>query len=162
MGGADTFCLTVLEKKGLHQVAGLKPMEGKKLEVWCDTVRARVENILDTLPVHSSTMSEFQYIPPRCRNLCQATTVSVMERTTPISQRMTWRSWMNSQVLRTVHTLHQEGVGTMDILLESSHTLSQKYRTCPNPPLLWTSLSVTHSILSPLNHIPMVHQLQLL
>ena len=26
---------------------GLKPMEGKKLEPWCNTVRARTENCLD-------------------------------------------------------------------------------------------------------------------
>ncbi len=66
--------MEVLEKKGLHQVAGilenygidcetdvsllhrddfsklgsngLKPMEGKKLEHWCNAVRARADNML--------------------------------------------------------------------------------------------------------------------
>ena len=99
--------LTVLEKKGLHQTVGiletygidcetdvslldrddfsklssngLKPMEGKKLERWCDSVRTRAENMLSsslnttsgatllssevlnvlTLPAHSATVAEF-------------------------------------------------------------------------------------------------------
>ena len=74
MDGEDTAWLVVLEKKGLHQAAGilesygidsetdvslldqddfsklasngLKPMEGKKLERWCNTVRAPAENML--------------------------------------------------------------------------------------------------------------------
>ena len=74
MDGEDTVCLVVLEKKGLHQSAGilesygidsetdvslfdrddfsklssngLKPMEGKKLERWSNDVRARAENML--------------------------------------------------------------------------------------------------------------------
>ena len=57
---------------------GLKPMEGKKLERWCNAVRARAENMLTsslntpgggpppssealnvlTLPAHSTTMAE--------------------------------------------------------------------------------------------------------
>ena len=72
--GEDTGCRCSLEKKGLHQVAeilknygidsetdvsfldrdylcklvsrGLKPMEGKKLDHWCDSVRTRVKNML--------------------------------------------------------------------------------------------------------------------
>jgi hypothetical protein len=70
--GEETGCLTVFEKKGLHQVAdildkyginsetdvsvldrddfwklvseGLKSLQVKKLERWCDDVRPRVEN----------------------------------------------------------------------------------------------------------------------
>ena len=106
MDGEDTTWMEVFEKKGLHQEAGilenygitcetdvslldrddffklvlnvLKSMEGKKLERWCDTVRARDENMLTsslnttagaellsseelnvlTLPVHSATVVE--------------------------------------------------------------------------------------------------------
>ena len=105
MNGEDTAWLEVFEKKGLHQVVenlenygidcetdvlldrdyfsklssnGLNPMEGKKLEFWCDVVRTRVENMLSsslntpsgeallsseswnvlTLPVHSVTVTE--------------------------------------------------------------------------------------------------------
>ncbi len=74
MGKTDTVWLTVLEKKGLHQTTGilknywidcetdvslldrddfsklasngLKPMEGKKLKHWCNTVCTRAENML--------------------------------------------------------------------------------------------------------------------
>ena len=74
MDGEDTAWLVVLEKKGLHQAAGilesygidsetdvslldrddfsklasngLKPMEGKKLERWCTAVRAPAQNML--------------------------------------------------------------------------------------------------------------------
>jgi hypothetical protein len=106
MDGEDTAWLTVLEKKGLYQVAGifenygidcetdvsffdrddfsklvsngLKPMEGKKLDHWCNAVRAPAENMMTsslntpagvallssealnmlTLPAHSDTMAE--------------------------------------------------------------------------------------------------------
>ena len=74
MAGEDTAWLAVLEKKGLHQAAGIlesygidsetdvslfdrvdfsklvsngvKPMEGKKLEHWCTTVCAPDQNML--------------------------------------------------------------------------------------------------------------------
>ena len=74
MEGEDTGWLSELEKKGLHQAAGilenygidsetdvslldqgdlrnlvsqgLKPMQLKKLELWCDTVRPRAEKTL--------------------------------------------------------------------------------------------------------------------
>ena len=76
MEGEDTGWRWSLEKKGLHQVAeilenygidsetdvslldrndfsklssrGLKPMEGKKLERWCDTLCALDENMLSS------------------------------------------------------------------------------------------------------------------
>ena len=72
--GRDTGCLTVLENNGLHQEAdilenygidsesdvsvldqddfsklssrGLKPLYVKKLDLWCDTVCERAENML--------------------------------------------------------------------------------------------------------------------
>ena len=137
---------------------GLKPMEGKKLEHWFDTVCARAENILSwslntptgagllssealnvlTLPAHSATMSE------------------------SVSDNDSERDGEDvNNVSDSTHTA-SGGSGTMDILLDRSHTLRQKYRTCPSSPILWASFSVTHSILLPWNHIPMVHQIQLL
>ena len=78
----------MIEKKGLHQSAGilendgidcetdvslldrddffkltsngLKPMEGKKLDLWCDTSRARAENMLPSslnTPAGASVLS---------------------------------------------------------------------------------------------------------
>ena len=74
MEGADTGWLSEFEKKGLHQVAeilenygidsetdvslldqgdlqnlvsqGLRPMQLKKMDHWCETVRARAEKTL--------------------------------------------------------------------------------------------------------------------
>ena len=80
MEGEDTGWLSELEKKGLHQAAGIlenygiasetdvslldqgdlrnlvsqgmKPMQLKKLERWCDAVRPRAEKTLPSLCVH--------------------------------------------------------------------------------------------------------------
>ena len=46
---------------------------------------------------------------------------------------MTWRSWVNSQVLWTVHVIYQEGVETMDILLDRSYTLKQRVSDLSKP-----------------------------
>ena len=99
----DDFCKLVSR--------GLKPLEAKKLQRWCDAVCARAENMLTsslntpsgtglpssealnvlTIPAFSDTMVE-----------CMSDNDSERdgpERTTTMSQRMTWRSWVNSQVL---------------------------------------------------------------
>ena len=106
MDGEDTAGLAVLEKKGLHQATGilenygidcetdvflidrddfsklvlngLKPMEGKKLERWCNAVRARAENMMTSslntsvgavLPSSESSRQTFwllcMTVPPR-------------------------------------------------------------------------------------------------
>jgi hypothetical protein len=119
MDGEDTAWLVVLEKKGLHQAVGilenygidcetdvslldrddfselssngLKPMEGKKLERWCNAVRARAENML------TSSLNT-----PAGAALPSSEALNVL--TLPA-----YRPWVNSQVLRTVHALHQEG-----------------------------------------------------
>jgi hypothetical protein len=124
MEGEDTGWLSELEKKGLHQEAGileyygidsetdvslfdqgdlrnlvsqgLNPMQLKKLERWCDTVRPRAEK---TLPSSLNT--------PTAAALLSSETLNVLTLT--MTQTMTWRSCLNSQVLRTVQSMHQEG-----------------------------------------------------
>jgi hypothetical protein len=59
----------------------------------------------------------------------------------------------------------ESSVSNADVtVIPSQDRVTQQYlyRTFRNPPLLWASFSRTHSMLSPWNHMSMVHQLQLL
>ncbi len=133
-----TAWLVVLEKKGLHQAAGilesygidsetdvslldrddfsklssngLKPMEGKKLERWCTAVRAPAQNMLTSAALLSSEALNVLTLSAHSDTMAECVSDNDSERDgEDDDQRMTWRSWVNSQVLRTVHALYQEG-----------------------------------------------------
>ena len=83
----------------------MKPLYAKKLERWCEAapIVVKYRNSSSTTQFRSidcdDATSTFRH--PAWRNLCQTMTVNVMERRRTMPQTMTWRSWVNSQVLRT-------------------------------------------------------------
>ena len=137
-------------------------MEGKELQGWCDPVRARAENL------QSSSLNTPSGAGPLGSEILNVLTVPVHSATMvqSVSDNDSDRDGedddnVSDNDLEIVG--EQSGtVGTMDILLDRSRTLTQKYQTCPNLPLIWASFSVTSSMFSPWNHVPMVHQVQLL
>ena len=103
--------LLVLDQDDFSKLAsrGLKPLYGKKLERWCGAVRERAENMLPNIQGATRISSESLNVVTECESGAENESERDGPERTTMTQTMTWRSWVKSQVLRTVQALHQQG-----------------------------------------------------
>ena len=181
----------MLEKKGLHQAAGIlenygidsetdvslldqgdlcnlvsqgmKPMQLKEFERWCDVMRPRSEKTLPSslnTPTAAALLSSEALnvltLPAPCATVAESVSDNAGERDGEEDGAEEDDDYSENDL-----EIVLEQSGTADSTGPSSAG-TEAPATCRNPPRLWASFSWTLSMLSPWNHMSMVHQLQLL
>ena len=138
MGFDSETDVSVLDRDDFCKLTsvGLKSLEAKKLECWCDPVSTRTENML-TSSLNTTTGA----------TLLSPKTLKKRLLDFPDQFLQVQGDQLYCGTCCTNVGSSKSHVGVLD----RSHTLSQKYQTCQNPPPIWASFSVTHSMLSPWN-----------